>query len=128
MHSRNGNIKRTTYSDANDFIEKLFHALRSKYEDGLETSMEGSDFFLFNSSNYMYHKVTFKRCGSYIDSPDWIKKNKATINPKNKDDKYFQNAATVALNYEKITWNSERVSNIKPLINKYNWEKIIHQK
>ena len=40
--------------------------------------------------------------GSYIDSPDWIKKEKVTINPKNTDDKCFQYAATVALNYEEI--------------------------
>ena len=40
--------------------------------------------------------------GSYINSPDWIKKEKVTINPKNADDKCFQYAATNALNYEEI--------------------------
>ena len=44
-------------------------------------------------------KVSLSRGGSYIDSPEWLKKKKATINPKNKDDKYFQYAVTVALNY-----------------------------
>ena len=39
--------------------------------------------------NCKYHKVNFKCGGSYIDSPDWIKKKKATINPKNTDDKCF---------------------------------------
>ena len=39
----------------------------------------------------------------------------------------FQYAATVALNYDKIKWNPERVSNIKSFINKYNWEKIDYQ-
>ena len=60
----------------------------------------------------------------HIDSPDWIKKKKATINPKNIDDKCFQYAAAVALNYEEMKWNPERVSNIKPFINKYNWKGI----
>ena len=46
------------------------------------------------------------------------------MNPKNTDDKYFQYAATVALNYEKIKWNLERVSNIKLFLNKYNWKGI----
>ena len=74
---------------------------------------------------YQCHKVYFKRGGSYIDSPDWIKKQKANnINSKNEDNKCFQYAATVTLNYEEIKWNSERVSNFKLLINKYNWEKI----
>ena len=34
---------------------------------------------------------------SYIESPDWIKNRKATINPKNKNNKCFQYATTVAL-------------------------------
>ena len=45
------------------------------------------------------HKVNFRRDGSYIDSPDWMKKKKATINPKNEDDKCSLYAVTVALNY-----------------------------
>ena len=42
------------------------------------------------------------QCCSYIDSPDWIKKKKATANVKNKDDKYFQYAVMVSLNYKEI--------------------------
>ena len=49
---------------------------------------------------------------------------KATINPKLKDDKRFQYAVTVALNYEEIKWNPERVSKIKQFINKYRWKGI----
>ena len=64
--------------------------------------MKGSD-FIFDSVQLMYYKcpkVNFKRSGSYIDAPDWIKKKKATITQKNTDDKCFQYAATVASNYE----------------------------
>ena len=40
------------------------------------------------------------RGGSYIDSRDWIKKQKATINLINKkDNKCFQEAVTITLNY-----------------------------
>ena len=88
--------------------------------------MKGSD-FIFDSVQPMYykcHKVNFKRGGSYIYSPDWIKNKKVTINPKNEDDKCFQYAATIALNYEEIESNPERVSNIKPFINKFDWEGI----
>ena len=66
--------------------------------------MRGSD-FIFDAVQQMYykcHKVNFIRGGSCIDSPDWIKKKKATINRKNADNKCFQYAATVALNYEKV--------------------------
>ena len=73
---------------------------------------------------YKCHKVNFKCGGSFIDSLDWIKNKKATINLKNEDDKCFQYAATVALNHEEIKWNPERVSTIKPFISKYDWEGI----
>ena len=88
--------------------------------------MRGSD-FIFNSVLLMYykgHKVNFSRGDSYVDSPDWIKKKKTTINPKNTDEKCFQYAATVALNYEEIESHPERSLNIKPFINKYNWKGI----
>ena len=46
------------------------------------------------------------------------KNKKATINPKNNDDKCFQYTTIVALNYNKIEYNPERVSNILLLISK----------
>ena len=46
------------------------------------------------------------------------------MNPKNTDGKCFQYVATVALNYEEIRWNPERVPNIKLFRNKYNWKGI----
>ena len=68
---------------------------------------------------YKCHKVNFRRKGSYLDSPDWIKKKKATTNPKNKDDNCFPYPGTVSLHYEETKWNPGRVSNIKPFVNKY---------
>ena len=88
--------------------------------------MRGND-FIFDSVQLLYyrcHKKSFKRGGSFIDSPDWIKKKKATINLKNTDDKCFQCGVTVALNYEEIESHPVRVSNIKPFTNKYNWKGI----
>ena len=51
--------------------------------------MKGSE-FIFDSADSLYYnvnKVTLSRGGSYIDSPEWLKNKKATINPKNNDDK-----------------------------------------
>ena len=124
MHWSSDKIRFATYSEVIDVIKKLLKSLRAKYQNGLGTSMKGSDFIL-DSVKLMYykcHKVNFKRVGSYIDSQNWIKKRKATIIPRNEDDKCFQFAATVALNYQRIKWNPERVSNIKSFINKYNWK------
>ena len=88
--------------------------------------MRGSD-YIFDSVQLLYYKcqsINFKREGSYIDSPDWIKKKKATINLKYEDDKCFQYAATVTLNHEDIKRNPQRISKIKPFINKYDWNGI----
>ena len=52
------------------------------------------------------------------------KRSKSPINPKNKDDKCFQYAVTVALNHDKINKDLQRVSKIKPFINQYNWNDI----
>ena len=58
-------------------------------------------------------------------SPDWIKNKKATINAINKEDnKDFQHSVRVALNYEEIKKDPQRITKIKPFINKYNWERI----
>ena len=39
---------------------------------------------------------------SYIDSTNWIKNKKGTINPINNDDECFQYVVTVELNHEEI--------------------------
>ena len=122
MHSTSNNIEFMPYDNPNGVVDEVFKSLLSRYKNNLETSMRGSD-FIFNSDQHMYYKcqrINFRRGGSYIESPDWIKNKKSTINPKDKDDTCFQYAVTVALNYGKIKWNPEIVSNIKPLIHKCN--------
>ena len=53
------------------------------------------------------------------------KKQKTTINSINKiDNKCFQYAVTVALNHEETKKDPQRITKIKPFINKYNWEGI----
>ena len=82
----------------------IFEPLLSKYQGNIEKSVRGSN-FIFDSVQLMYYncnKLNFKRSSLYFDSPDWIKKKKATINPKNKNDKCFQYAVTVALNYREL--------------------------
>ena len=67
--------------------------------------------------HYKFHKTSLNRGGSYVDSPESLKKKKATINPKNNDEKCFQYALTVALNYQNIKNNPERITKIKPSTN-----------
>ena len=89
--------------------------------------MRGND-FIFDSVDSLYydlHKISLNRGGSYIDSPEWLKNKKARINPQNeKDNKCFQYAVTVALKNEQIKKSPQRISNIKPFIDQYNWKEI----
>ena len=127
MHSKSDNIEIMVGVDHNEIIKSLFNSLLQRYQKGLEESMRGSDFVFdyVESLNYIFHKVELKRAGSYIESPKWIKNKKATINPQNKDDdKCFQYAVTIALNYDKIGDHPERVSKVKPFINQYDWREI----
>ena len=83
----------------------------------------------FHLLYYKYHKIKSNYGGSYIDSPDWIKKS-PTVNPINKKDKKcFQQAVTIALYHEKIKNDPVRITKIKPFINKITGrEQIFHQK
>ena len=79
---------------------------------------------LLNSLYYKLHNIILKHSSSYIDSPKWLEKKRTAVNPKNNDDRCFQYDITVALNYQNIRNNPERLTKIKPFIDKYNWKEI----
>ena len=58
---------------------------------------------------------------SELNSSGWLKGKKETIISGDND---FENALDDALNYQNIKTNPERISKLKPYINKYNWEGI----
>ena len=59
---------------------------------------------------------------SEFNSSGWLRdKKEAIINNNNID---FQNALDDALNYQIIETHPERISKLKPYINKYNWKEI----
>ena len=53
---------------------------------------------------------------SYVDSPKWLKNKNVIINPKNNDNKCFQYALTVALKYQNIKKDPQRISKIRPFL------------
>ena len=72
-----------------------------------------------------FHTIEIKRGSSYIDSPQWLKNKKATINPKNtKDNHCFLYAIVIAVNHKEITNHPERIAKLIPFIPKYNWDDI----
>ena len=126
MHRKSDNVEIMIEVDTNEIIEKLFDSILQRHKKGLEESMKGSDFVFdyVESLNYIFHKIDLKRCGSYTETPKWIKKKKATINFKNKDDKCFQYSVTIALNYDEMKINHQRLSRINKFVNRYDWSEI----
>ena len=60
-------------SDTDNIIEELFGSFLDSYQKELKI-IKGSD-FNFESvelMDYKLHKVTLKRGGSYIKSPEWL--------------------------------------------------------
>ena len=115
MHAKSDNIEIMMGSETDEIIEELFESILGRYQEGLEESMKGSK-FIFDRVDALYYnlnKISLSRGGSYINSPEWLKNKETTINPKNNDDKCFQYALTVALNYEQIKKEPQRIKNIK---------------
>ena len=128
MHAKRDNVEIMMGSKTNEIIEEIFKSFLQRYQEGLEESMRGSE-FIFDSVDALYYdlnKISLSRGGSYIDSPKWLKNKKAT-NPKN-NNKCFQYVLTVALNYEQIKKDFQRISKIKPFIDQYNWNFSSHRK
>ena len=68
----------------------------------------------FDLLYYHLQKVDLKRSGSYIDSPEYLKNKKATINLKSNDGNCFQYTLTAALNHQNIANNPQSILKIKP--------------
>ena len=92
MLTKSDNTEIMMGSGTDDIIEELCEPFLQRYQESLEESMSGSNFY-FDSADLLFYylqKTSLSRKGSsYIDSPKWLKNQKATINPENNDDKFF---------------------------------------
>ena len=59
-----------------------------------------------------------------LNSLGWLRGNEEAIINNNNNNNDFQNALDDALNYQTIEKDPQRISKLKPYINKYNWEGI----
>ena len=113
-------------NEADDIIKELFKSFLNNYQNEEIILRKGSN-FVFESVDllsYSSHKISLKRGKSFIKSPEWLTNERATVNRNYKDNKCFQYSVTVALNHQNIENHPERISNIKPFIDQYNWEGI----
>ena len=126
MHTRSVCEEFMSGGETEEIVEKLSRSLLQVYQDNLNEKMRGSD-FIFNGVNYLFYdfnRVSISKGGSYIESPKWLKDKKCIENQKNNDNKYFQYGTTLALNFNKIDRNLQRISRIKPFIDNYHWNDI----
>ena len=100
-------------------IDEIFDQLIKKHEDlkNIVFLLKGAE-SIANSFTKIIIKNTF------VESPDWIKNKKCTINPQNKDNKSFQYSIIDSLYHKEIKYNPERISRIRPFVNNLNWENI----
>ena len=92
-------------------LKNFFKSFLNNYQKEEIILRKGSD-FIFESVDllsYSFHKISLKRAKSYIKSPEWVINKRATVNPKNKDNKCFQYSITVALNHQNIENHPERI-------------------
>ena len=124
----NSDNKEISLADnTNDAISNLIESFLSNYQKE-EQILRNVRRYTYDSVDMLgihFRDIKLKRGKSFIESPKWLADKKVTINPKNtKDNKCFQHAITVALNHKIISKNPQRISKIRPHINKYNWKDI----
>ena len=126
MYSKFDKIEIMIGANTNEIMRNLFNSLLRRYQGGLQEFMRGSEFMFdyVESLNYIFHKVDLKRSGSYIETPEWLKRKGATINCQNDDDKFFQYAITIAIHYDEIEKHDQSVNKVKPFTDQYNWKDI----
>ena len=107
MHSKIDNIEIMINDEVDEVMKEIFDSLKNRYQNNLE-SMKGSE-FVFDYVHLLYYII--------VDKKDWIKNKKAIINTINKKDRK-------CFHYEEIKKDSQRITKIRPFVNKYNWEGI----
>ena len=73
MHSKSDNVEVMISDETDEIIEKLFNLLKTDIKI----------IYSIQLLCYKCHKINLWRGQSYIDSPDWMKNKKATVNPIN---------------------------------------------
>ena len=84
MHTKSDNMELMSGTETNGVINELFKSFLRRYQEGLETKMEGSGFIFerVDLLEYHLHKISLNGGSSYIKSPEWILNMHGTITLK----------------------------------------------
>ena len=113
-------------SNLEEVLDEVRTHLMQQYKR-ISKTMEASDFVFIRvvEMTYHCHRVDLNRGGSYIELPDWVKNKKCCINPKNEEDnECFRWAVITALHHEQLGAHPERISKMRPFIDRYDWSGI----
>ena len=94
FYVRSDNEEIRSGNETPEIITNLIKSFLSNYQEEKKFLRSRSN-FVFDSVDLLavhIHKTNLKRGKSYIKSPEWILNKRATINPKNKDNKCFQSS------------------------------------
>ena len=74
MHLKSDNIEIMISDETDEVIKKLFHLLKNRYQNNLESIRDSEFVFDYvQLLHYKFHKMNLNRGRLYIDSPDSIK-------------------------------------------------------
>ena len=105
VHPKSKQVEVYLGSDTENVIDTHFNTFLQNFQRIQETSNERESGFIPDSVEILEHefrKIGIIRGESYIITPDWIATKKATINPKNEKDKFFQWSIIAGLNHNII--------------------------
>ena len=112
----------TVYSlnDKNEIVTAMIEHMAQEIEN---PALRNSK-FVFDRVLHMdidFHRLNLMRGASYVPLPDRLTKKKAIINPKNSDMECFKWAVIVAMKWEEIGNNLERVSKLRRYEGEFDW-------
>ena len=107
-------------TDSDVFVDKVIKSFVKEYND-IDKQMEGSLFSFVCSLSIRCEKVKEPKGSSYIESSKWLRYKNPTTNQKRKDDRCLQYAYALAQHHKAIKNHPERIFNIKPFLDLYNW-------
>ena len=85
MLTKSDKIEIMMGSETNYIIEELCESFLQKYQEGLGESMRRGSGFIFDSVDLLHYHLQktslTKKGGSYTDSSEWLRNQKAKINP-----------------------------------------------
>ena len=112
-------IKSENTTDINEIFDQLIkkHETHSESLKDINFKPEGIESTIYNFTETIISNT-------FIESPEWIKNKKCTINSQNKEKKCFQYFVTISLHHQKVKYNPERISKIKPFINNLDFGNI----